>query len=252
MTLIVSVITNEGIVLAADDLATEMHPGGEQPIVGNIQCPHCLAQHSIPHTTIVLPSVYRTRGRAVKIIPFFERLGLGFSGGSRIFGKPLNWLIPLTEGTLTNQGMSGSEGVLQVGSALASELQKLLQREQNDATRQPSLTFQIVGYDNYDPVVCTFQVGLDVQHTVVRDQNECIISGDTAHVKAIWSTVHSPPFDLSPQYDDFSIYDAQEYAQFTIRTAAAFQEFSKHPPTIGSRIRIGIVVPYKDFEWITP
>ena len=252
MTLIVSVRCNDGIILAADDLATEQNRSTELRFPIETKCPNCNQNHSAVQTIVNRPSTIRSRSRAVKVIPFLGRFGLGFSGLSHIGGRSLNWLIPLLEKTITNADELRTKPTAEVGKHLAKRLAKVIGNaiKEKTLTAEDSLHFQIAGYDEYEPIVCMFRIGASVKVLETYTKHGCSLSGDYNHIISIMNHSYNEPFNLMPAFDLFSIYDAMEYAQFLIRTASAFQEFSSAIPTIGSGIRMSQITPLKGFEWV--
>jgi hypothetical protein len=51
-------------------------------------------------------------------------------------------------------------------------------------------------------------------------------------------------------YENFSLQDAIDYAEFLITATAKYQRFTNIIPNVGGEVDIALVTPFGDFSWI--
>ncbi len=222
MTLIVSVRTPDGIVIAADSL---------------------------------LPLPQNTFLSAQKIFPFHGKFGIGAFGGvgGLLENKSIYSTIRLFEQRLKETPLIG---VTDIAEKIGNEIHSLLkeQFEREDTTvdiipeNQAVLGFQVVGYDDTDPKTVEVFLGNAV-HCQVRHEFGSTVSGSQEIVQAIWELYKTHP-DSQPFYPLFSLQDAIDYAEFLIRTTIDHQRFSQTMPQVGGDIDIALVTLFEGFQWI--
>ena len=230
MTLIVSLRTPDGIVIAGDSLSTT--------VVEN-QLPVPAANFSY----------------AQKVFPFCGKFGVGTFGNSFLANKSIYFAMRLFEQKLKG-GEASFKGVTEAAKSIGDEIHDLLKEQlklENTsvdalAQNQFPLGFQVVGYDDTEPKAVEVYVGKEVHHRV-QVKLGCTYSGSGEIVQAIWGLYEKRPESQLP-YPIFSLQDAIDYAEFLIWTTIVHQRFSQTIPNVGGDIDIALVTPFDGFRWI--
>ena len=254
MTLIVSLRTPDGIVLAGDSLLTLMGQG-QLETKTNVACPQCNHQHEIQQT-FRLPAVPATTfSYAQKVLPFYEAFGVGTFGAGLLADKSIYFAIRLLEQKFKQDKRiftSVTEVAKEIGRELHNLLAEQLKKENASVDSLPEhqllLGVQVVGYDGPTPKTVTVDVGKNVQDQVFKDFG-CSATGSREIVDAIWELYGKHP-SSQPPYPAFSLQDAIDYAEFLIRTTIGHQRFAMTVPNVGGDIDIALVTPFDGFQWI--
>ncbi len=250
MTLIVSLRTSDGIVLAGDSLSTmrtQLQVAGDF----TMKCPQCGHKHTESQHIGAIGIPTSTMSYAQKVFPFMEKFGVGTFNAGQLAGKTMYFAMRELEQQLL-------EGKTRVGTAskaadrIGKHAQSLLKKDVSDLSNAPedkfAVGFQVVGYDDDKPVTISVDVGKQIQKTKYEKLG-CSISGVSNVVKAIWGLRDQTPQD-KVEYAALSLQDAIDYAKFLIRTTASYQKFSRTIPTVGGEIDIALVTPFDGFSWI--
>jgi hypothetical protein len=254
MTLIASLRTADGIVLAGDSLATmnarlQLH--SEVPA----KCPECGHHYKIK-SNIQAQIPATTMPFAQKVFPFLDDYGVGTFGSGEVAGKTMWFAITELQESLT-KGVATklrNEGVAAVAARIGKHVHDLLKAQMGDLKKMKSLGkrnvagFQIVGYDDGKPKTIEVGIGNGVKTTEYTNRG-CKVSGMSEVVNALWdlgkaNALYHPPMGL------FSLQDAVNYADFLIRTTALAQQFSQSIPGVGGDVDIALVTPFNGFQWI--
>lgn len=253
MTLIVSVTSADGIVIAGDSLSS-LNRQINMNQSGTVLCPHCKNHH--PVNANFQGSVRQaTYSHTEKVLPFLENFGIGVFGSGIIGDHSVNFLIRSFEHHIKEKSMV-IDGVTnlaeEIGIYLHNRLKKQLDVEKTSLNDFPKnhvfLGFQVVGYDGLDPKIIEVSLGRSVICTPF-DKLGCYASGNRELVTTIWNLYKSKP-DSHPIYAVFSLQEAVDYLDFLIGSTIAFQRFSPLTPTVGGNIDIAIVRPFDKFQWI--
>ena len=253
MTLIVSVISADGIVIAGDSLSSlnrqiNMNQSGE------VTCPHCGETHTV-RANFQGNMPQATFSHTEKVFPFFNKFGVGAFGPGLIGNKSVNFLIHsfecfLKERSRTIEGVTHLAG--EIGNNLHNFLKKELEREKISFDNFPEnhvfLGFQIVGYDQLQPKIIEVLLGKEV-NSYVYDTLGCYASGNKEVVEAIWQLYKTKP-ETQPIYEIFSLQEAIDYVDFLISSTIKHQCFTPIVPNVGGNIDIALVRPFHDFQWI--
>jgi len=250
MTLIVSVRTAEGIVIAGDSISTITQ---SQQWLSDLSatCPHCHQEYTIPGVTIESPPLpSSTFPYTQKILPFLDKYGVGTYGYGQLDGKTIYFTLRELEATLRLEAASKKkntvEGVARdIGKHAYSLLAKSIPTLDQDPDGSFYIGFQVVGYDEGEPKMITVEVGRSITPHSREDDWICW-TGQPQVVEALYANY--PGTAVMTRY--FSLQDAIDYAQFLIRTTADFQRFSNQIPTVGGAIDVGLVTPFHGFKWI--
>ena len=254
MTLIVSVRTPDGVVIASDSLLRLIGQGSlEAPV--DATRPEDNHKQKIQQPS-VLPVPQKTFSYAQKIFPFCGKFGIGlFSGGGvgLLENKSIYSTIRLFEQRLEE---TSPIGVTDIAKKIGNEIHGLLKeqfKQENTSVDtipkdQAVLGFQVIGYDDTDPKTVEIFLGKTV-HCQIRHEFGSTISGSQEVVQAIWGLYKTQP-ESQPLYPLFSLQDAIDYAKFLIRTTIDHQRFSQTMPSVGGDIDIALVTLFDGFQWI--
>ncbi len=254
MTLVVSLRIPDGIVIAGDSLATMMGNLEAQADIP-VQCPECGKSHTVQvHLPpISLPAT--TFSYAQKVFPFLGKYGVGTTGIGQLTGKTIYFAMRQLEQELVATGKVPN-GVKEVADIIAQRthemLKSQLQHEDKDIEAMPDswipLGFQIVGYENDEPITVEIQLGKNVQNKMHISPG-FTATGVVDVVQALLSAYKTNP-NQRPVYEVFSLQDAISYAEFLINTTSLHQQFSRMIPNVGGEIDVALVTPFDDFKWI--
>jgi hypothetical protein len=255
VTLIVSLRTLDGIVIAGDSLATMMSTMAIQADI-NATCPQC--QHEfktkakIPN--IAMPST--TLSYAQKVFPFLGKFGVGTFGLGQLVGKTMYFAMREFEKQLERRSVNQRPGNVtqvaqEVGNHALDLLTKQVRAEGKDISTMPDqwtpLGFQVVGYNGDRATTAEVHLGKAVR---IAEHTEpgFTATGQTNVVQAL-GTLYKDPMQ-QPMGDVFSLQDAITYAEFLINTTSTHQRFSRMPAGVGGDIDIALVTPFDNFKWI--
>lgn len=247
MSLIVSLIIPDGIVIAGDSLSTNM---ASVTIEGkaNVQCPKCNHEHTVgplPIGGINVPS--STFPYAQKVFPFLENYGIGVYGVSLFNGKTVGILLKQYEKTLTEPPRTVEKLADGIGKFFQSKVKELPDYGSSNESAS-AIGFHIVGYNDIDPQMITLQIGKKIR-TKIYAESGCSRGGQSDFVDAIWKLYKENTSYQAP-YPSFSLQDAIDYADFLITSTSQFQRFANQIPGVGGDVDIGLVTPFQGFRWI--
>jgi hypothetical protein len=268
MTLIVSVISTEGIVIGGDSLSS-LNRQINMNQSGKVVCPECKHEHAVS------ANFQGNIGRATfshteKVLPFLDRFGIGMFGSGIIGVNSVNFLIRLIEQSFAEPNKKQQnkrqqnirsqstpiKGVTQIaedlGTKLHSYLKKQIEQENKSFDDFPEdhffLGFQIVGYDDHMPKTIEVLLCKDVKIQIF-DKLAPYASGSKEVVEAIWK-LHNPKAGIHPIFNIFSLQEAIDYVDFLINSTIVYQRFLPITPNVGGNIDIALVRPFDGFQWI--
>lgn len=275
VTLVVSLRVPDGIVIAADSLATV--PGSkvlrlaqkeicpecaqenvwehlEDRLVARVQCAHCAAPLDLDGIAIP-PATYTqsTGSYAQKVFPFLGRFGIGIFGSSILGTKTVVNHLKGFERTLKAEGsFVGGAGVSDVAKRLYAFLSDRFNEvypEREHLTAQV-LGLQIVGFDsNDDATGKTYVASWGASATLECDEGLFpTYSGDPRIADGLGEVLTHYKMDPNPSV--FSLQDAVDYAEFLINLTSTAQRFALMIPTVGGEVDVALVTPYAGFQWI--
>jgi len=256
MTLIVSLRTPDGIVIAGDSLATMM-ANAEVGADLNVICPQCNHQHISQQVIGLPPMPATTLSYAQKIFPFLDDYAIGTFGVGILAGKTINFAIRELEKEIkgkpiTQKPSNVTEAAKRAGEYVHSLLKEQFKLEKQDLDKFPAdqfpLGLHVVGYDKTDAKTITVTIGKTVQYMENKGAG-IAASGETLVLQTLGS-IYTQNQLMKPVYELFSLQDAIEYAEFAISTTASFQHFSRSMATVGGDVDIALVTPFEHFKWI--
>ena len=248
MSLVVTLRIAEGVVIAADSLATIP---AEMVIAADIAtvCPKC--NEKIQLRDLPLPPVSvaaSTSPFAQKVFPFQRWFGVATFGSGILNGKTIYHHVREAEMATSARCDTVTDAAEHLGARLHEELKTQL----GDLSKAPqgayTVGLHVVGYDGADPKTKVVQVGREVSIEEKAGLG-CTVSGQREVVRQLWELGKSDPRQQA-RYPAMSLQDAIDYAKFLIRTTADYQRFANMIPTVGGEIDIGFITPYQEFTWI--
>lgn len=248
MSLIVSLRIPDGLVIAADSLATMQSQIQVAASVAS-QCPKCNQPIELKDLNLPpIPVASSTRSFSQKLISFQRRYGVGTTGMGAVNNRTIYHHIKSIE----HRHDKEFNGLDDVGSLFAeyfhAELKKQIPNLDQAPENYAPLGLQVVGYDGDEAKTLKVDIGKNVKSTPYTGIG-CTVSGDTKLVTQLWSLAKEDPRQHAV-YKNFSLQDAIDYAEFLIKTTAAYQRFANLLPSVGGDIDIALITPYKDFTWI--
>jgi hypothetical protein len=281
MTLVVSLRVLDGVVLAADSLATMMS-SMQVAQAEEVDCPHC-------HSRVMIDDVYEhakafppcpvcskqievtklhrpmfqtassTLSFAQKVLPFLDVFGIAVFGAAAIGKKTIYNHLKGFELKLRHE--CDNNAAQKERLSRVSEVAKALQQfgiEQFDLafpTKPPDMPefvfgLQVVGYDGPDaPVATTIELLFGKQHIVNEHTGLGItFSGDVRFPIMLWNACQSA--GVRPMVEDLSLQDAIDYAEFFVGTTSTVQRFANMIPTVGGDVDVALITNYSEFRWI--
>ncbi len=251
MTLIVSLRTSDGIVIAGDSMSTMR---AQRVVRGKIkmECPQCGHVHEEDKSMGSIDIPTTTLSYAQKIFPFMDNYGVGSYGMGQLSGKTMYFAMRELEQNLLSKGKKSVHSLTEMAQLIGEHAQSLLREQTPDLEQVPedkyALGFQIVGYEKETPTTLIMQIGKKVFRKEEAELG-CTWTGDGRVVNAIWGLYSKQKTD-SPDYRAMSLQDAIEYADFLIRTTSDHQKFSRTLATVGGDIDVALVTPFDGFKWI--
>ena len=245
MTLIISVRSNEGIVIAGDTLASTSEA---KAVSGNLNvtCPSCTGQFTLPGSamgTIRMPLNRFPSAR--KVFPLFDTFGVGVFGASLIQGKTPYFIIRQLEEAYTEPTPSLADTV----DVLAQEFVGRIASDPSVSTDGWGFGFQLVGYIAEDPAVRVVRFSAPDSAKPIKSY----ASGPGGFI----SNGSGKPFvdklmkEVARQ-SVVSLGDAVDLARFAVRTTIDHQRFGSEVPTVGGRVDILQITPYDGCVRIDP
>lgn len=253
MTLIVSIRTPEGIVLAGDSLTTLI---GSSPhrIAFDFVCPACAHEQRL-EGIVPIETTISTWLFARKVFPVLQGYGVGTAGVGQLNGKTIYFLMcqleeELIEAHDLDHFNASVDSVAEMIGQRALELLHEQIRDEGEGVSEGSslLEFQVVGYDRDEPVTIELKLGKDIRSERHTDPG-ITTTGETDVVHALLESSNPYP-DERPVYDMFSLQDAIAFADYLISTTATQQRFSNTIPSVGGEIDIALITPFDNFTWI--
>lgn len=253
MSLIVSVRSPDGIVIAGDSLLVLMKLG-QQNIKANVTCPECNHKHEIQKKLSFPPMPVGTFLYSQNVFSFCGKFGIGVYQTGLLAEKSIFFTIRALEQKLKES--SAQKGVTDIAKEIHAEIHnRLVEHLERENTSldvlqkdQILLGFQVVGYDEMEPKTVDVSVAKDLSPNILEKLG-CTVSGNREIIQAIWDLYKKHP-DSQPPYEMFSLQDAVDYAEFLIHTTIAHQRFSLTIPNVGGDIDIAVITPFEGFKWI--
>lgn len=252
MTLTVTIRVPDGIVIAADSLASLFQILTPQ---GEVKCPKCDENIKLPDLTI--PPINMPAGGspyAQKLFNIGKRnVGIAVYGTPFLDGRTIESHIREFEKTK----IVGEETVEEVANKLKDFFMAVIEREVGDLTKIAEnkivTGFQVAGYDKEDAKIGkTFVVSLgrvatvEPKHTVGYGASW---GGDGRVVSKLWKEDPDIPI-AKPAYQALNLQDAIDYVIFLIRTTIDYQRFATMVPVVGGSIEVAIITHHAGFKWI--
>ena len=255
VTLNVSLIVPDGIVIGCDSLLTVNQPITQQMNV-NGTCPKCNENVEIKNVQVPPVNVpSSTFPYAQKLFPIKSRFAMAVYGMSAINGRSV-YSHSLEINAQLPQPVDGADYLETVKNFILNyfdgQFVAECQKHGINPLMQPDGWFpfgcQLVGFSkeaNGDPIakIHLIQIGKGSKAEVFA--TPCYVTGDISVVLMLW-----PTGVMDANTGAFSLQDAIDYVRFLIRTTSDRQRFSGRLPTVGGEIDIALVTARGGFKWI--
>lgn len=255
MTLTVVVSVPDGLVIAADSLASLQQTIIPLPEAVAGKCPKC--NEDIKMSDLKLQPINVPSGGS----PFAQKL---FCLGKRNIGVAV-FGVPFLDGRTVESHIRefektkvvGEESVEEVVKKLIDFFTEIVKREVKDISQIPKgrviIGFLVAGYDKEDVKIGrTFLVKIGQEATVQPTHEtgySCTVGGDNRVVSKLWKDDPAIPI-AKPLYQAMNLQDAIDYAIFLIRTTVDYQRFAPMVPIVGGDIDVAIITHHSGFKWI--
>ena len=257
MTLNVSLIVPDGIVIASDSLMTLSKPINQKMNVDSL-CPKCnerveIKDVQVPPVTV--PS--STFPYAQKIFDIKGKFALAVYGSAFVNSRSMFSHVLSMTAKLPDKTDAEGEDYLaiiceQIKAYFDNQLKLEWQKNGTNVALLPDtwfpFGFQLAGIAKDatgEPVARVYNIQIGKQSASVLQTSSAFCTGDTTVVRMLW-----PNGNAGANIGVFSLQDAIDYAKFLIRTTADYQRFSGQMPVVGGDIDIALVTPRRGFKWI--
>lgn len=228
MSLVVTVRTPDGVVLAADTLTSTMtqHPGS--PAQGQ------------PSPVIRSLTLSTT---ATKIFPYLDMFGVGAVGNSLAGGQSLGMVLRELEDDLLQAGTMERTGLKTAAEKVSARVREKMKGEAGQ------INMLICGFEagEFSTVDVTVRDG-DIRAKDPIRGGGVTVAGENSVVTALWGLAKTR--NTSGGHRVATCRDAADYATFLIRTTRDYQHFFTEPQTVGGGIDIGLVDRRRKFRWL--
>ena len=227
MTLIVSVLVEDCIVLAGDSVSTLT----------------TRAPQETPE-----PEPIKTFPNMQKIFPFYDNFGIGAWGHGSFNGRSLGFRLRALEDNFTAEGRCFNT----VNEVVQAISEKLLHLAFEDEWYDDNpFGFYVAGYTGQSATVAKFQYDEEEGPAISScDSFGSYAACETSVVDCIKELYRQVVDHGSPPFGQFSLQTAIDYALFLIRTTIEFQKFSSKVATVGGAIDVAVVTRLDGFRWI--
>ena len=248
MSLIVSIRSAEGIIIAGDTLLSSMR---KIDINANLQfnCTGCGETNVVGNQQVgalVVPSNSFPSSR--KIFSILGQFGVGTFGTAVIGGETVFLTLKKLEAEQREKNQ-GYDTVRKCAEALGARLAKRLRTHSSGGPAdQVAVGLHVNGYDHGKPVTIAVAVKHDsaVSLNTEKETGAYTAGGENKLVA-----------ELSQRYKSeggsgalVSAGDAIDFANFLIRTTIDYQRFRNQIPTVGGHIDIGRITPHDGYTWV--
>ena len=254
MTLIVSVISADGILIAGDSLSS-LNRQINIKKSEKVSCPHCKKSHTV-NANYQGNMGQATYTHTEKVFSILENYGIGVFGSGVIGSHSDNFLIHCIQHEIVKQGKT-IDNIADLAEEIGVNLHNLLIKQfeieekslDDFQNNHIFLGFHVVGYDGLQPKIIEVLLSKEIKYNEFS-QLGCYASGNREVVTAIWELYKKNP-EGHPIYEVFSLQEAVDYVDFLISSTISFQRFSPKTPSVGGEIDIALVRPFdKKFQWI--
>ena len=229
MTMIVSVLVRDGIVLAGDSITTLQETAESTP--------------------------EKTFPDCQKIFPFYDSFGIGTWGRGSINGKSVYFAVRELENRWKASGVCFNT-VDEIAQEVVWDLDDQVWTGENSPARETQDPFggYVVGYAGQTAKIVEFNSVFDegVSDVCIEKHSDfgSHVGGITEVADTIQNLYGASGDSKYPPFHMLSLQNAMDYAKFLIRTTEEFQQFSRELPTVGGGIDVAIVTRLDGFRWV--
>lgn len=253
MSLVVSLRTPDGVVIAGDSLST-MRGNLNVKADLDVHCPNCGQQHTQNVNLNGPPIPTTTFSYAQKIFPFMGDFAVGTFGAGQLAGKTMYFAVRELEQELREDDQP-MHSVMNAADRIGQRAHDLFEQQIEEDDQINGLSdlpddhvavgFQVVGYHDGEPQTIEVHVGKRVSREQKGDVTASGAHNVVGALMQVWQQQGG-----NPAFNLFSLQDAINYAKFMINTTAKHQEFSQKMESVGGATDIALVTPFDGFQWI--
>ena len=253
MSLIVSLRVPDGIVIAADSLATSQNLFEFVAQNVEIECPHCKKKVSGPELRLPpIPIPFSASSYTQKLFSLYDKFAIGSLGQGIVNSRSIYYHIKQFEQSKENPG-DLDEVRRRLIDYLEKELVAQYPKYKEEAPKEwRPIGLHVNGYEKVDgkQIGVTWEVFIGRKNIErKRDIIGCTIGGDMKVVQKLWDIGKEDP-RLQFKYPLFSLQDAVDLSEFLIDATSTFQRFANEVPTVGGEIDIALLTPFHGFQWL--
>lgn len=253
MSLVVSLRIPDGIVVAADSLATS-HTLLEfaAPEV-EVQCPRCEEKISASEFHFApVPIPFSASSFTQKLFALKGKFALSSFGLGILNNRSIYYHIKQFE-HLNETGPELNKTVDAIVDYFEQQLVEQFPGYKQDAPKDHyPLGMHLNGYEYVEeqPIAVTYEVYIGRENVVRRnDVIGCTIGGDLRVVQKLWE-IGREDARRAFKYGLFSLQDAIDLSEFLINATSTSQRFANEVSTVGGEVDIALLTPFHDFQWI--
>jgi hypothetical protein len=255
VTLNVSLIVPDGIVVGCDSLLTVNSPI-TQPLNVNGTCPKCNEVVEIKNAQVPMFSLpSSTFPYAQKLFSIKSKFAMAVNGAASVNGKSMyNHSLEINANLPKPvEGVDYLETVREFLHSYFDEQIKLdCAKSGLNLALQPDtwhpFGMQLAGFgknNDGESVAKVYHMVGGKKTSSTLQNMPALCTGDTAVVAQLW-----PNGRMNATPNMFSLQDAIDYVRFLIRTTADYQRFSGKLPSVGGEIDIALITHRGGFKWI--
>lgn len=236
----------DGIVIAADSLATAQNLIEFAIDSFDIECPNCHNQVTnnnvkIPSASIHIP--FSASSYTQKLMRLNNAFSLSFFGKGVLDSKSIYYHVR----TMQQEETFDNGEIAYIAEIIQQRMESLLRKDfPNYKKEAPDkwypLGFHLNGYEGDQCVTYEIFIGKD-SFSRKQSQTGCTLGGEMRIVQKLWEIGKNNPRQ-SIKYGLLSLQDAIDLSKFFIETTGNFQRFASEIQTVGGDIDIALITPF--------
>lgn len=258
MSLVVSIVKQEAIVLAAESMTTKGMRTSVIPADAKVICDTCNGEKYIPVISEVsFPDVSTLNTN--KVCPFFDKYAIGHVGAAVIGDSPIeSWIKRLElEYKNKNENPDISDLADRVGEYFCEGIRRCVfdAVKRNLANNHKYLEFTIVGFKNDVPLQYVIEIGKyngTFPDKRMRRYDPPGLRtnidgyGDTEFLDLLMASYAS-----KGKLHMITVEDMIDLARFCIESTIQYRRFHPTHSYVGGKINIAYITPFEGFKWVS-
>ncbi len=253
MTINISIRVPDGVVIAADSLATSLMSVKANVTVPPVKCGACGSDVS---GQVVQMPPFGVPGNSTPLASKLFYVGdfaVTFFGTSSLNGRSIFNHVMVFRTTIFRPDMQLGD----LADGLAAQLSAAVAADKNLKKTGPGTTivgFQVSGYDDADvdvgrTTVVTIAADAKPSRQDQKREYGITVTGQQTVVGKLFAAVGGTP-SPQPNFTNMTLPDAIDYARFLVQTTSDYERFAEMVPTVGGPTEIALVTKWIGFRWI--